>query len=52
MLDLFTAIIGHACPVLKAEPGVRDARLRLVAAARQAMVNALRLLAIEAPDVM
>ncbi len=42
----------NACPVLKAEPPVRLARLRLVAAARQAMVNALNLLAIEAPDVM
>ncbi len=42
----------NACPVLKAEPPVRAARLRLVAAARQAMVNALNLLAIEAPDVM
>jgi arginyl-tRNA synthetase len=40
------------CPVLKAEPPVRAARLRLVAAARQAMVNALNLMAIEAPDVM
>ena len=42
----------NACPVLKAEPEVRAARLRLVAAARQAMVNALKLLAIEAPEVM
>jgi arginyl-tRNA synthetase len=42
----------NACPVLKAEPAVRQARLRLVAAARQAMVNALELLAIEAPEVM
>jgi arginyl-tRNA synthetase len=40
------------CPVLKADPPVRAARLRLVAAARQAMVNALNLMAIEAPDVM
>jgi arginyl-tRNA synthetase len=40
------------CPVLKAEPGVRDYRLRLVAAARQTIANALNLLSIEAPDVM
>ncbi len=39
-------------PVLKAEPGVRSARLRLVAAARQALANCLRLLGIAAPDVM
>ena len=42
----------NACPVLKAEPNVRLARLRLVAAARQVMVNALDLLGIEAPEVM
>ena len=42
----------NSCPVLKADPPVRAARLRLVAAARQAMVNALNLMAIEAPDVM
>jgi len=40
------------CPVLKAEPGVREYRLRLVAAARQTIANALRLLSIEAPEVM
>ncbi len=40
------------CPVLKAEPDVRAARLRLVAAARQAMANALRILGIKAPEVM
>ena len=40
------------CPVLKAEPGVRQYRLRLVAAARQTIANALNLLSIEAPDVM
>jgi len=42
----------NQCPVLKAEKEVRAARLRLVAAARQAMVNSLNLLGIEAPDVM
>ena len=41
-----------ACPVIKAEPHVRDARLRLTAAARQAMNNALLMLGITAPDVM
>ncbi len=40
------------CPVLQAEPPVRDFRLRLVAAARQALANILALLNIEAPDVM
>ena len=42
----------NACPVLKAEPAVRAARLRLVAAARQATANALNVLGIEAPEVM
>jgi arginyl-tRNA synthetase len=42
----------NACPVIKAEPDVRDARLRLAAAARQTIANALNLLGIEAPDVM
>ena len=41
-----------ACPVLKAEPDVRAARLRLVAAASQAIANALNLLGIIAPQVM
>ena len=41
-----------ACPVLKAEPEVRAARLRLVAAARQAIANALNLLGIIAPQIM
>jgi arginyl-tRNA synthetase len=43
----------HAVPVLptKAE-AVKQARLRLVAAARQTLANALRLLDIQAPDVM
>jgi arginyl-tRNA synthetase len=40
------------CPVLKAEPNVRDFRLRLVAAARQTIANCLALLGIRAPDVM
>ncbi|MGB5843595.1 MAG: arginine--tRNA ligase [Anaerolineales bacterium] len=40
------------CPVLKADSGVREYRLRLVAAARQTIANALSLLSIQAPDVM
>jgi arginyl-tRNA synthetase len=42
----------NACPVLKAEQAVRAARLRLVAAARQAIANALNVLGIAAPEVM
>ena len=43
----------HAVSVLKAETdSIRDARLRLVAAAKQVLANALALLAINAPDVM
>jgi arginyl-tRNA synthetase len=42
----------NQCPVLKAEPEVRDFRLRLVAAARQAIANALDTLGIIAPEVM
>jgi arginyl-tRNA synthetase len=42
----------NACPVLKAEPEVRAARLRLVAAARQTIANSLNLLGIDAPEVM
>jgi arginyl-tRNA synthetase len=40
------------CPVLKAEPELRQARLRLVAASRQALANLLSLLGIQAPMVM
>ena len=40
------------CQVLKARPEVRTARLRLVAAARQAIANMLNLLGIKAPEVM
>ena len=42
----------HAVPVLQADEPVRSSRLRLVAAARQTLANALRLLDIAAPDVM
>jgi arginyl-tRNA synthetase len=43
----------HAVPVLQTEDEkIRNARLRLVAAARQVLANALRLLDIHAPEVM
>jgi arginyl-tRNA synthetase len=43
----------HVVPVIQTEdPAIREARLRLVAAARQALANALRLLDIPAPEVM
>ncbi|MFC1878507.1 arginine--tRNA ligase [Chloroflexota bacterium] len=42
----------NQCPVLKAEPQVRAFRLRLVAAARQAIKNVLNTLGITAPEVM
>ncbi len=43
----------HTVPVIQSEdPTVRDARLRLVAAARQTLANSLWLLDIEAPKVM
>ncbi len=43
----------HAVPVIQAEQkNIRAARLALVAAAKQTIANALRLLAIEAPEVM
>lgn len=42
----------NQCPVLKAEPNIRANRIRLVAAARQAIGNALTLLGIYAPEVM
>jgi arginyl-tRNA synthetase len=41
-----------ACPVLQAGPAVREARLRLVAAAKQTLANSLALLGITAPEVM
>ena len=41
-----------ACPVVQAEPQVRASRLRLVAATRQTLANALALLGITAPEVM
>lgn len=43
----------HSVPVINAENAhVQQARLRLVAAARQTLGNALRLLTIQAPEVM
>jgi arginyl-tRNA synthetase len=42
----------NQCPVLNSEPEVRNFRLRLVAAARQAIANALFLLDISPPEIM
>ena len=43
----------HRCPVLQApEEGIRKARLALIAAVRQVLVNGLLLLGIEAPEEM
>ncbi|HVN54737.1 MAG TPA: arginine--tRNA ligase [Anaerolineaceae bacterium] len=42
----------NQCPVLQAEPGLRASRIRLVAAARQAIANCLALLGITAPQAM
>jgi arginyl-tRNA synthetase len=43
----------HAVPVLQSEnESIRNARLSLVAAAKQTLANALRLLDIKAPEVM
>lgn len=43
----------HAVPVLQTEDeDIKNARLRLVAAAKQTIANALRLLNIQAPEVM
>jgi arginyl-tRNA synthetase len=52
--DIAKAFAGFydACPVVQAEPQVRAARLRLVAATRQTLANALGLLGIQAPEVM
>jgi arginyl-tRNA synthetase len=41
-----------ACPVVQAEPHVREARLRLVAATKYTLANTLALLGITAPEVM
>jgi arginyl-tRNA synthetase len=47
----FNDFYNH-CPVLSAEPLVRDFRLRLVAAARQAIANSLAVMGITAPEAM
>ncbi|MCC7361348.1 MAG: arginine--tRNA ligase [Anaerolineales bacterium] len=53
--DLAKAFHGfyHSVPVIQTEDAaVRQSRLRLVAAARQVLANALHLLVIQAPEVM
>jgi arginyl-tRNA synthetase len=52
--DIAKAFAGFydACPVVQAEPHIRDARLRLVAAVKYVLANALALLGITAPEVM
>ncbi len=47
----FTDFYG-ACPVLHAEPEIRQMRLAIVAAARQTLSNSLQLLGIESPAAM
>ena len=42
----------RSCPVLNADPEVRDFRIRIVAASQQALANLLGVLGIAAPDVM
>ena len=42
----------NTCPVLNAEPDIRNFRLRLVAASKQVIANSLGLLGIDVPDVM
>ncbi|MEX2161419.1 MAG: arginine--tRNA ligase [Anaerolineales bacterium] len=42
----------NQCPVLQAEGAVREFRLGVVAASRQALANCLALLGIQAPDIM
>ena len=52
--DIAKAFAGFydACPVVQAEPQVRAARLRIVAATKQTLANSLALLGITAPEVM
>jgi len=40
------------CPVIQADEAIRNPRLQLVMAAKQTLANALKLLGIQAPDVM
>ncbi len=42
----------NTCPVINAEPEIRNFRLRLVAASKQIIANSLGLLGIDVPDVM
>lgn len=42
----------HEVPVNQAEPDIKAARMRLTAAVRQTLANALKLLVVKAPDVM
>ena len=42
----------HQCPVLTAEGPLRNARLALIDAVRQVLVNGLYLLGIAAPEEM
>lgn len=42
----------NRCPVLQEEGNIRDTRLRLVAAAKQAIENMLKVLGISTPEVM
>lgn len=51
LAKVFTSFYQN-CQVIKAEPAVQANRLRLTAAARQVLANALTLLGIPAPDVM
>ena len=52
--DIAKAFAGFydACPVVQAEPQIREARLRLVRATKYTLANALALLGITAPEVM
>ncbi len=52
--DIAKAFAGFydACPVVQAKDALRSRRLRLVAATRQTLANALALLGITAPEVM
>ena len=52
--DIAKAFAGFydTCPVVQAEAQVREARLRLVAATKYTLANALALLGITAPEVM
>jgi arginyl-tRNA synthetase len=52
--DIAKAFAGfyEACPVVQAGPQLRQARLRLVAATKYTLANALALLGITAPEVM